>query len=294
MNSRALRQTSRKPTTSMHNLREELLALYRAAPEAEEYFTFPVFFAVLCEKHGLEREGSAPSAETRAGLLADARLLLSGYPWQYLLGECDFYSRVFACREEVLIPREETELLVREAIRLLPEDGVFYDFCTGSGCIAVSVLCEKPGAVGVAVDVSEAALSLARENAARHGVLDRLLTRRRDLLTEPGGAKAFDLLLMNPPYIRTDVVDTLSKNVSREPRLALDGGADGLVFYRRVLSRLSSYVKEGGSALFEIGFDQGADILRLAKAYGYEGELLQDAEKRDRILKITLAKCRNI
>ncbi len=278
----------------MPDLREELLSLYRASAEAREYFTFPVFYAVLCEKHGVEREGGSVTEQTREAILRDARLLLSGYPWQYLLGECDFYSRVFTCREEVLIPREETELLVREAVRLLPEDGAFYDFCTGSGCIAVSVLCEKPGAIGIAVDVSDAALFLTRENAARHGVLDRLLTRKRDLLSEPGGAKALDLLLMNPPYIRTDVVDTLSKNVAHEPRLALDGGADGLLFYRRVLSRLSAYVKEGGSALFEIGFDQGADVLRLARAFGYEGEILRDAEKRDRVLKITLAKCRNM
>lgn len=278
----------------MRDLRETLLALYRETLEAEEYFTFPVFFAVLCEKHALEREGGAPSEAVKEALLSDARRLLSGYPWQYLLGECDFYGRVFACREGVLIPREDTEVLVREALKVLPKDAAFYDFCTGSGCIAVSLLCEREGTIAVAVDVSEEALSLTRQNAARHGVADRLITRRRDLLTESGGSKALDLLVMNPPYIQSSVVDTLSKNVAHEPRLALDGGADGLVFYRRVLSRLSSYVKEGGCALFEIGFDQGEDALRLAKAFGYEGELLQDAEKRDRILKITLAKTRNI
>ena len=271
-----------------------MLSLFEAPPKAKEYFTFPVFYAVLCEKHGIPREGSAPTEAVEASLFSDARRLLSGYPWQYLLGECDFFGRTFFCREGVLIPREDTEVLVREAVRLLPEDGAFYDFCTGSGCIAVSVLCEKKDAIAVAVDVSEEALSLTRENAAHCGVPDRLITRRRDLLCEVGGSKALDLLCMNPPYIRSDVVDTLEENVLHEPRLALDGGRDGLVFYRRVLSHLSEYVKEGGHALFEIGYDQGEDVLRLCRGFGYEGEILKDGEKRDRVLKITLAKSRNV
>lgn len=279
----------------MRKLRETLLSRFRAASEAEEYFTFPVFYAVLCEKYALDRDGlGEPGEELCSALLADADRLLSGYPWQYLLGECDFFSRVFTCREGVLIPRVETELLVREALKVLPEEGTFYDFCTGSGCIAVSLLCEREGCIGVAVDVSEEALRLTQENACRHAVLDRLLVRRRDLLCEPGGAKQMDLLCMNPPYIQSAVVPSLGKNVHFEPTLALDGGADGLIFYRRVLSRLNEYVKEGGAALFEIGYDQGDDVLRLARAYGYEGELIRDDEKRDRILKITLAKCRNL
>lgn len=278
----------------MPDLRETLHALYTQESAAQDYFSFSVFLAVLCEKHGLEKSGKIPAGAAEEALLSDARRLLDGYPWQYLLGECDFFGRTFTCSEGVLIPRPDTEILVQEALRVLPEDGVFYDFCTGSGCIAVSLLCERPQAVGIAVDVDEGALSLTRENAARHEVLCRLLTRRRDLLCETGGAKQLDLLCMNPPYIRTDVVGTLAKNVSYEPALALDGGTDGLVFYRRVLSRLSEYVREGGCALFEIGYDQGEDVLRLCRAYGYEGVLIQDLEKRDRVLKITLAKTRNV
>lgn len=279
----------------MHELRRRLMALYRAEKQAENYFTFPVFYSVLCEKHGLDQAGATPPSEpVLAALFSDAERLLAGYPWQYLLGECDFFSRRFFCREEVLIPRIETEDLVREALNCLGEDGSFYDFCTGSGCIAVSLLCERPQAIGIAVDVSDAALSLCRENAYYNGVLDRLLTRKRDLLCEPGGSKQMDLLCMNPPYVRSEVVGTLAANVGYEPSLALDGGADGLVFYRRVLSRLFDYVKEGGTALFEIGYDQGEDVLRLCEAYGHSGEILKDAEKRDRILKITLAKTRNM
>lgn len=277
----------------MLKTREELLSLYRRCPDAGSFFTFPVFYAVLCEKHGLDRQTAAEvGEEKRRALRSDAARLLSGYPWQYYLGECEFFGRTFSCREGVLIPREETEELVAEALKVLPEDGTFYDFCTGSGCIAVSLLCEKPEALAVAVDVSEEALSLCRENACRHAVPDRILTRRRDLLSESGGGKRLDLLCMNPPYIRSEVVGTLAKNVRFEPASALDGGPDGLIFYRRVLSRLSDYVKEGGCALFEIGYDQGEDLIRLTRAYGYEGEILQDLEKRDRILKIIVAKNR--
>ncbi len=279
----------------MRKLREELLRIYREASEAEEFFSFPVFFSVLCEYHALSGESVCLLDDAvRAEVFETARRLTEGYPWQYLLGECDFCGRTFTCREDVLIPREDTEVLVKEALDLLPDGGAFYDFCSGSGCIAVSLLCERPESIGIAVDVSESALRLIQENACRHGVLDRILVRRRDLLCEAGGSKQLDLLCMNPPYIRSEAMKTLPANVKREPALALDGGADGLIFYRRVFSRLSEYVREGGYALFEIGFDQGADVLRLASAYGYDGELIRDAEKRDRILKITLAKTRNI
>ena len=279
----------------MRKLREQLLALYRASEKAEDYFTFPVFYAVLCEKYSLDRDAAAePDVQTQNALLQDAKRLLSGYPWQYLLGEADFYGRRFLVREGVLIPREETELLVGEAVKLLPEGGTFYDFCTGSGCIAVSLLLERPQAVGVAVDVSDEALSVCRENAAHHGVLDRLITRKRDLTVEPGASKAADLLCMNPPYLTEKELDEIPENVRCEPRLALFGGADGLSFYRRVLARLKEYVVPGGSALFEIGWRQGEDLKKLCRGFGHEAEILRDAEGRDRVVKITLAKNRNM
>lgn len=270
---------------------EAVFSLYRETPAARDYFSFPVLWGALCETYG---EPQTLEGDARERCLSDARRLLAGYPLQYFLGECEFYSRRFLCREGVLIPRADTEVLVECALPLLGDEGTFYDFCTGSGCIAVTLLAERERAVGIAVDVSEQALSLTQENAALCGVLDRLLIRRRDLLREAGGSKQLDLLCMNPPYIRTAVLETLPENVRREPALALDGGADGLVFYRRVLSRLSEYVKPTGHALFEIGYDQGADLMRLASAYGYAAELIADAEGRDRVVKITLAKNRNL
>ncbi len=268
---------------------------YDAAPGAEDFFTFPVFFAALCEKHALDRfSRDVLSKEARGALLSDADKLLSGYPLQYYLGEAEFFGQMFQISEGVLIPRADTEVLVREALACLPENGVLYDLCCGSGCIAISVLHKRPDAFAVAVDLSDRALECASVNALRFQVRDRLIFRKRDLLRESAAQKKADLICMNPPYIRTAVIETLPENVKREPRLALDGGADGLIFYRAILSRLSQILKEDGVALFEIGFDQGADLMRLADAYGCFASILPDLGGRDRAAKITLAKSRSI
>lgn len=277
----------------MLELRRRIKELYEKNEGAQEFFSCAVLCSVLFEKYGLDLSSPAPTDAVRAAVLSDAARLLAGEPWQYYLGECEFFGRKFFCRENVLIPRFDTELLVHLALEALPEDGVFYDFCTGSGAIAVTLLCERPEAIGIAVDVSDDALTLARDNAVRHEVLHRVLLRKRDLLCEPGGSKQADVLCMNPPYIRTAVLKDLPPNVLREPMLALDGGEDGLIFYRRVLSRLSEYVREGGTALFEIGFDQSEDVLRLCRAYGYDAVVLKDDEERDRVVKINVAKTRN-
>ena len=132
---------------------------YDAAPGAEDFFTFPVFFAALCEKHALDRfSRDVLSKEARGALLSDADKLLSGYPLQYYLGEAEFFGQTFQISEGVLIPRADTEVLVREALACLPENGVLYDLCCGSGCIAISVLHKRPDAFAVAVDLSDRAL----------------------------------------------------------------------------------------------------------------------------------------
>ena len=183
-------------------------------------------------------------------------------PLAYILGEAPFYRAMLKVTPDCLIPRADTERLCELAIRHLPRGAHFCDLCTGSGAIAVTILSERPDTTALATDISAAALAVARENAERLGVLDRLTLAVADVLTEtPDGI--FDAILSNPPYIRRAVVPTLSPEVGHEPTLALDGGEDGLVFYRRLLS-LSPCLREGGFLLLECGYDQEAELATLA------------------------------
>ncbi len=184
--------------------------------------------------------------------------LLAGEPLAYLLGEWDFYDLTFALTPDCLIPRPDTEHVVEYLIQNLPKGATFADFCTGSGCIAITVLHHRPDTRAIAVDLSRGALRVAEQNARRHGVCDRLTLVCGDVL----GAldlPAYDWLVSNPPYIASSVVEGLDKSVrDYEPRMALDGGADGLTFYRALLSM---HLPAHGAAVFEIGYDQ-ADALR--------------------------------
>ncbi len=193
---------------------------------------------------------------------------LAREPLQYILGEVDFCHETYHVTPACLIPRSDTELLVEHAVRLIPRGAHFADLCTGSGCIAVSVLAARTDLTAAAYDISEEALSLARENAARNGVASRVAFRACDLLTSPVGER-YDAILSNPPYIRPDVIDTLAPELSHEPRIALDGGDDGLDFYRAILAHNAAHLTENGIILFEIGYDQAPDICRIAAAHGF-------------------------
>ncbi len=206
--------------------------------------------------------------------------LASHEPLAYLLGEWYFYEEVYRVSPACLIPRPETEHLVEEAIRLLPPGGRFADLCTGSGCIAVSVLAHRPDVSALAVDLSKEALALAAENASRNGVGDRISFLAADLLKEnPLGEQTFDLIVSNPPYIRSDILPTLDKEVLAEPSIALDGGPDGLVFYRALLGRFLKNIKPGGALLCEIGYDQGEALRALCPC-----EIQKDYAGLDRVM----------
>ena len=208
-------------------------------------------------------------------------------PLQYLLGEWEFYRQSYRVTPDCLIPRSDTELLVEQAILRLPPNAFFVDLCTGSGCIAISTLAERSDTSAVAVDLSDGALALSRENAVRNGVADRLTVRRGDVLSPSAKlteyCKRADAILSNPPYIRSDVISTLSQEVLREPKMALDGGEDGLLFYRALLSLARSFLKDGGFCLFEIGYDQGEDLLKMAREYDFSCELFKDLGGCDRV-----------
>lgn len=184
----------------------------------------------------------------------------AGEPLQYLTGLQAFYNLEFQVTRDVLIPRPETELLVEVALGLLstlPQGPFVCDVGTGSGCIAISLLHELPHLKALAVDVSPAALRIARTNAARHDVGDRLLLMASDCFAALNARPVFSLIVSNPPYIADRALADLQREVrDHEPLLALMAGPDGLAVVRRLLAQAADYLIDGGHFLFEIGFDQ--------------------------------------
>ena len=210
----------------------------------------------------------------------------AGYPLQYLLGEWDFYRQTYEVNEHCLIPRSDTEILVEQAVRLLPRGAKFLDLCTGSGCIVVSTLCERQDTAAVALDLFEPTLALAARNAQRNGVAARVTLHRADVLAPPPAAigKGFDAILSNPPYIRNDVVPTLQREVSHEPAAALCGGADGLDFYRAILQNWQALLAPEGFFLLEIGYDQAEAVTALGEACGFCATVYRDYGGNDRVV----------
>lgn len=205
-------------------------------------------------------------------------------PLAYILGEWYFYDEVYYVSPDCLIPRPDTEHLVDKIIKLLPCGGTFADLCTGSGCIAISALAHRPDAKAFAVDISEKALSLAKANAVRNAVSERIEFSKGNVLSEDVlGYRMFDMIVSNPPYIATDVIDTLEAEVLSEPRIALDGGSDGLLFYRRLLGAYKDHIKNGGFLIMEIGYDQGDALKKMCNC-----DIIKDYGGNDRvaILKI--------
>ncbi|MBR5797929.1 MAG: peptide chain release factor N(5)-glutamine methyltransferase [Clostridia bacterium] len=214
------------------------------------------------------------------------------FPLQYLLGTWGFWRQEYEVSPDCLIPRPDTELLVEYAARQLPRGARFIDLCTGSGCIAISLLCERPDLSAVAVDLFDVTLSLAERNARRNGVgEDRLTLVQGDVLTGDFMARLgqFDAIISNPPYITPAVIDTLAPELAFEPRAALDGGEDGLIFYRRMIEgqEYRSALKAGGCFIFEIGYDQGGALRRLADGMGDGCTVRRDLGGQERMAVVT-------
>ena len=206
------------------------------------------------------------------------------YPLQYIFGEWSFYGETYTVNENCLIPRSDTELLVEYAIKNLPQKAKFADLCTGSGCIAVSTLVHRPDTSAVGLELFPKTAELAESNAKRNSVDGRFAVLCTDLLQgNPFGESEFDAIISNPPYIRSAVVNTLEEELFAEPRAALDGGEDGLVFYRKILSDYAKSLKKDGFILFEIGYDQELDITALAELYGFECEVKKDLSQNPRM-----------
>lgn len=218
----------------------------------------------------------------------------SRIPLQQLTGVQNFMGLDFLVNEHVLIPRQDTEFLVEEVLKNLHDGMRVLDLCTGTGCILISLLRYTNDCQGLGVDISPEALAVAKMNARRllTGNGESAESERRghlqflesDLYERVEGI--FDIIVSNPPYIPTDVIDTLMPEVrEHEPRLALDGSEDGLLFYRRIIEGCRAYLKGGGMLFFEIGHDQGAAVRELMEQAGFlEVQVTKDYAGLDRVV----------
>lgn len=218
------------------------------------------------------------------------RRRLAREPLQHLLGETEFREVTLKTDRRALIPRPETELLVEVAAGFLAhrENPLVADLGTGTGAIALSVAGEVPGARVVAVDISDDALVLADRNARELGLRDAVTFVAGDMLGGLAGRGPFDAILSNPPYIRTGDIESLQPEVrDHEPRIALDGGPDGMDFLRTIIAGAAAFLAPGGMLLLECGAGQGGTLVRFAEdAGGYSGvEIVFDYAGKDRFLK---------
>ena len=212
-------------------------------------------------------------------------------PTAMILGEWDFMGLTFRLNKSTLIPEQDTEVLVETALEELKRRGLgeaplrILDLCTGSGCILLSLLHELRNAGGLGTDLSEEALEAARENAVRLGLQERAAFRQGDLW-EPVGDERFDLIVSNPPYVPTEVIPTLEPEVRcGEPYAALDGGEDGLVFYRRIMREAAGHLKPSGIIIVESGFDEAPQIAALMQDQKLRGiRTVKDYGGLDRVV----------
>jgi len=208
-------------------------------------------------------------------------------PVSHIIGRKGFWKILLQVNKNVLTPRPETEVIVDEVLKAFPENMSFsmLDLGVGSGTILLAVLAERPGARGLGVDVSDEALAVARENAASLDLNNRAALLRGDW-TSGLGDEGFDLVVSNPPYIASHIIETLEPEVrDHEPRLALDGGPDGLDAYRQLAPEILRVLKPGGMFAVEIGYDQSADVEALFRVAGASNvRTIKDLSTHDRVV----------
>ncbi len=237
----------------------------------------------------LVRSFDEPTDAERAKFRELITRRVQGWPVAYLVGSKDFFLLRFEVTPAVLIPRPDTETLVQKALELLKSQPTarVLDIGTGCGCIAISLAHQCPGIEVVAVDVSPDALEVARRNAKAHGVEGRVQFLHGDLIAPVPAEALFDLIVSNPPYISPSEIATLAPDVKdHEPRVALDGGPDGLAFYRRLAAEAGKFLKPGGALLLEIGYTQNNAVRAIlsARPEWKLGESVRDLGGRWRVV----------
>ncbi len=225
----------------------------------------------------------------------------TGKPLQYITGRQEFMGISFMVSESVLIPRQDTEALVEEVIKIANEKNKtlgsldILDLCCGGGAICVSLAYYLTKVRLVALDISKKALSIAMKNAADYKLSGKIKFIQGDMFSPlkigAFGSGKFDMIVSNPPYIKSDVLPTLQREIfEHEPLIALDGGVDGLDFYKKIIARAPKYLKKHGLLLLEIGYDQATDIKELLSLDGRyeEPQIVKDLTGHDRIVKVEL------
>lgn len=218
------------------------------------------------------------------------RMYKENIPLQYILGKQEFYNEIYEVNENVLIPRADTEVLVEKAIEYINKEKLekMIDMCTGSGCVGISIAKNSNIKFGFLVDISMKALEVANKNNILNGTTNKLGILKSNLFDEFENLQEnkYDIVVSNPPYIKTSVIDTLAKDVQNEPRLALDGGKDGLQVYKKIFSQAKTVLKDNGYLMLEIGYDQLEQITKIIeKDENYElVESVKDLNGNDRVV----------
>lgn len=278
-------------TTCKAVLRQTVESLVRAGiPEAETdaWYLFEYVTGMNRAAYFLHMEDAMDKVQEDR-LIKLTKLRAERIPLQYITGSQEFMGYSFLVSRDTLIPRQDTEVLVEEVSKVAEGKRVL-DLCTGTGCILLSLakMCRLAGAVGT--DISEGAIETARENAVRLNADAKFFCG--DLYDAVPLGERFDIIVSNPPYIPSAIIETLMPEVrEHEPLRALDGDEDGLNFYRRIIEKAGRYLTEEGYIFFEIGCEQGTDVSAILLAHGFTKiRVLKDLAGLDRVVCATLAK----
>lgn len=214
-------------------------------------------------------------------------------PIQYIIGLADFMGEKFLVNKDVLIPRDETELLVRKAIEIIKENNfkMVLDMCTGSGCIAC-MIAKLTNSQAMGVDISTEAIHTAFKNMEKFGLYNRAIFRKSDIYSKIREDEKFDLIVSNPPYIPPKEKETIQEEVSYEPDLALyTTDEKGLAFYEKIIKDTPKFLNKGGYLMFELGIGQSSDVAKIMNTYGFDDiKVLKDLANIDRVIFGTLQK----
>lgn len=252
-----------------------------------------ILFASVLQKNKeyiLINENEVLQNEVYNEFIAKIEKLQEGIPLQYITNVQEFMGMDFYVDENVLIPQPDTEILVEEVLNLIgkQENLSLLDMCTGSGAIAVSIAKNTNNCKVYAVDISNSALEVAKKNAIRNEVDEKIEFINSNMFEKLDINKKFDIIVSNPPYIETDIIKQLDIQVQNEPKIALDGGFDGLDFYRNILANSKKYLKENGTIAMEIGYNQRKAVTDLFKTQYKNIYCKKDLSGNDRVIV-----CRN-
>ena len=268
-------------------MKKRIKALWEGSQFAKENLSMWETVSLILEDMGLPRDsvllGRGLPEESEKRLFDTLERAVSGEPLGYILGHIPFYKYDFYTAENVLIPRCDSEVIVEKAVELFPRGAHIIDFCTGTGCLGLSILLDRPDLTATLVDISGDALSCVERNIEKYNLSERARVTCFDVLRgDYSTLPSAEGVIMNPPYITRREMDELPENVKREPSLALFGGEDGLRFYR-ALAEKEDFLR-GKTVLLEIGSSQGDAVKGLFGG----GDIIPDLEGRDRVVKIKM------